>query len=56
MSFVGKRYGEKNSHSLRGSVNSEKCRKFLKDGQMDGLLVGSKSLNKEEFKKILESE
>src|SRR3989344_3956795 len=36
-----------------GSASSANAKQFLKDGQMDGLLVGNKSLDKEEFKKIL---
>ena len=36
-----------------GSVASSSAKQFLKDGQMDGLLIGNKSLDKEEFKKIL---
>ena len=36
-----------------GSVGSANAKQFLKDGQMGGLLVGNKSLDKEEFKKIL---
>jgi len=55
MSFVGNDMARKIPILYGGSVNSENAGKFLKDGQMDGLLVGSKSLNKEEFKKILES-
>ena len=35
-----------------GSVSSGNAQQFLKDGQMDGLLVGNKSLDKEEFKKF----
>ena len=34
-----------------GSAGSGNARQFLKDGQMDGLLVGNKSLDKEDFKK-----
>ena len=54
MEFVGNEMARKIPILYGGSVNSENAGKFLKDGQMDGLLVGSKSLDKEEFKKILE--
>lgn len=36
-----------------GSVGAANAERFLKDGQMDGLLVGNKSLDKEDFRKIL---
>lgn len=54
MDFVGNEMARKIPIIYGGSVNSENAGKFLKDGQMDGLLVGSKSLNNKEFKKILE--
>lgn len=54
MDFVGDEIARKIPILYGGSVSSENAEKFLKDGQMDGLLVGSKSLNNKEFKKILE--
>lgn len=54
MDFVGNEMARKIPILYGGSVNSENAGKFLKDGQMNGLLVGSKSLNDKEFKKILE--
>ncbi len=55
MDFVGNEMARKIPLLYGGSVNSENAGKFLKDGQMSGLLVGSKSLDKKEFKKILET-
>lgn len=55
MDFVGNEMARKIPILYGGSVNSENAGKFLKDGQMDGLLVGSKSLDEKEFKKILET-
>lgn len=54
MDFVGNEMAIKIPILYGGSVNSENAGKFLKDGQMNGLLVGSKSLNDKEFKNILE--
>lgn len=54
MDFVGNEMARKIPIIYGGSVNSENAGKFLKDGQMNGLLVGSKSLNNKEFNKILE--
>jgi len=38
-----------------GSVNSENVSDILRDGRVDGVLVGSASANKKEFQKIVES-
>lgn len=55
MDFVGNEMAIKIPILYGGSVNSENAGKFLKDGQMNGLLVGSKSLDEKEFKKIMET-
>ena len=51
MDIAGNELARKISILYGGSVGSGNARQFLKDGQMDGLLVGNKSLDKEEFKK-----
>ncbi len=53
MDIAGNELARKIPVLYGGSVGSGNARQFLKDGQMDGLLVGNKSLDKEEFKKIL---
>lgn len=53
MDFAGNDLARKIPVLYGGSVGAVNARQFLKEGQMNGLLVGSKSLNKEEFKKIL---
>jgi len=53
MDIAGNELARKIPVLYGGSVASGNARQFLKDGQMDGLLVGNKSLDKEEFKKIL---
>lgn len=53
MDIAGNELARKIPILYGGSVSSVNARQFLKDGQMDGLLVGNKSLDKEEFKKIL---
>lgn len=53
MNIIGNELARKIPILYGGSVDSGNAKKFLKDGQMNGLLVGSKSLSKEEFKKIL---
>jgi len=53
MDIAGNELARKIPILYGGSVSSANAKQFLKDGQMDGLLVGNKSLDKEEFKKIL---
>ena len=53
MDIAGNELARKIPVLYGGSVGSGNAKQFLKDGQMDGLLVGNKSLDKEEFKKIL---
>lgn len=53
MDIAGNELARKITVLYGGSVSSGNAKQFLKDGQMDGLLVGGKSLDKEEFKKIL---
>lgn len=53
MDIVGNELARKIPVLYGGSVSSGNAKQFLKDGQMDGLLVGNKSLDKEDFKKIL---
>ena len=36
-----------------GSVSSDNCGSFLKEGDIDGVLVGGSSLNVSEFEKIV---
>ncbi|RJQ30800.1 triose-phosphate isomerase [Candidatus Parcubacteria bacterium] len=55
MEFAGGDLARKIPIIYGGSVNAENAEKFIKEGGVDGLLVGSKSLNKEEFRKILSS-
>jgi len=53
MDIAGNELARKIPVLYGGSVSSGNAKQFLKDGQMDGLLAGNKSLDKEEFKKIL---
>lgn len=53
MDIAGNELARKIPILYGGSVSSLNAKQFLKDGQMGGLLVGNKSLDKEEFKKIL---
>jgi len=53
MDIAGNELARKIPVLYGGSVGAINAKQFLKEGQMDGLLVGSKSLDKEEFKKIL---
>ena len=53
MDIAGNELARKIPIIYGGSVSSANAKQFLKDGQMDGLLIGNKSLDKEEFKKIL---
>ncbi|KKT21566.1 MAG: Triosephosphate isomerase [Parcubacteria group bacterium GW2011_GWB1_43_8] len=53
MDIVGNELARKTPILYGGSVGPSNAKQFLKDGQMEGLLAGNKSLDKEEFKKIL---
>lgn len=53
MDIAGNELARKIPVLYGGSASSANAKQFLKDGQMDGLLVGGKSLDKEDFRKIL---
>ena len=38
-----------------GSVSADNCGSFMKEGDIDGVLVGGSSLNVSEFEKLLGS-
>ncbi len=54
--IIGEIYGEKAAEKIKiiygGSVDSKNAREFIKEGKMDGLLVGGASLYAIEFAKI----
>ncbi len=53
--FIKKVIGKEIRVLYGGSVNSQNSASYLKDGGVDGLLVGGASLNAEEFSNIVKS-
>lgn len=56
---IGDMFGRKVADAVRilygGSTDSKNAASFIKEGQVDGLLVGGSSLNAEEFVKMVKS-